>query len=589
MSESADKLRVPSLVSDQDELDVTLVFREWTDFTPCGVAVQVPEIARLVTVREGLSRIALILSNQQGEQQERFHSAVLSAVRQSARDAGNPDAARSLVEDIASAVPAIDRDKIASALYFLKADEAQGRLCDIYGNDSFSLVVSCAEKVDLLISQQLHPILASDPYRQLAAVWAGVKSLCDELDGCENCELHLLNCSRDGLRAAIDSGRLREILTAPQGGLSPASASLLVTDFEFDGASVDLLSQLAGVCRTVFTPVIANAAPTLAGRSSWAASGTEYGVIQPSESLIGPAWNAFRGSEDAQFVCLCCPSVYLSPLDLAPNDNARFRFIGQRSTKSLLSVGASWFVAARLARSFAQRGLPTHVEGPQDGVLSGLRSTAIRSLTGDEVGVGPLAATFSLSELISLIEIGITPLTQFHEPSGYGVFFCTSVYCSTGPIPRRQRFNEIVCAARIIHHVLAGLAQSPLLPTSQGHSSRISRADAREWITHYLANYVLDDPAASPEMIAKYPLCESAVKYVPELKDRATRIAITLRLSAFQKSDNPPATLHRWEPGVFRHHALKFYIDEFRREEQWYAFGIDESADDDTDEDSDEY
>lgn len=291
-----------------------------------------------------------------------------------------PPVAPSLDEMLANAEVVPD-SRLAGAGPRLRPDQV---IVDKAGVDQYVV------QLDQALAKQLDAILHHPKFQALESIWRAVRYLIANVNFRENCEVHLLNCSKQDLIDDFEdapeiakSGLYRLVYATEYGTFGGQPYGLLVCDYEFDPGAVDmaLLTNCAAVASMAHVPFIGNASPRFFGEESFDGLATYEDVRAIFQTPQYTRWHSFRDSEDARYVALCLPRFLLR----APYERHHvhsFTYEERTPRKDDYLWGhASFAFATRVAESFARYRWSPNIVGPTaGGAVDGLPMLPFRSM-----------------------------------------------------------------------------------------------------------------------------------------------------------------------------------------------------------------
>ncbi|HVI03438.1 MAG TPA: type VI secretion system contractile sheath large subunit [Enhygromyxa sp.] len=245
-------------------------------------------------------------------------------------------------------------------------------------------------QLDQALGAQLDAILHHQKFQSLESIWRSLRYLIANVNFRENCEIHLLNCSKQDLIDDFEdapeiakSGLYRLVYATEYGTFGGQPYGLIVCDYEFDPGPVDmaLLTNCAAVASMAHVPFIGNAAPRFFGEDSFDGLATYEDVRAIFQTPQYTRWHSFRDSEDARYVALCLPRFLLR----APYERQHvYSFTYEERTPrkdDYLWGHAAFAFATRVAESFARYRWSPNIVGPTaGGAVEGLPMLSFRSM-----------------------------------------------------------------------------------------------------------------------------------------------------------------------------------------------------------------
>lgn len=357
------RLDVPNhLSAEPKSLELDLRFTSLDDFTPAGVARQVPALRRLLAIRTQIEAV-----RDRGLEREPFRAALGEAgVDQTAAD-GLYDALVPAPKPPPSRpAPRDDDARIGRLLDMVDTGEAPAPgFAEAIGHAVSEPGVSRAAADGLLadfdakLGGQVRALLAAPAFRALEAAWRGLKLLVDRLPFRDGVALDVLPAGREALADAL----YYQVLLPEHEGEedAPLAAVFIDSAFGHDAADVALLDDLAGSAASLQTPLVASLSPGFFGFEGPERVGPLPLVSQMVEAPEYIAWNKLRGREEARFLALAFPPFLLRPA-YGPEHPARGFSVAEADTSGVWAGGAV-AVALAIAQSYSATGWPTHLAG----------------------------------------------------------------------------------------------------------------------------------------------------------------------------------------------------------------------------------
>lgn len=401
------RLDVPNRLAPQPaSLEIALQFRSLKDFTPQGVAAQVPALARLLAIRTEVHGV-----RSKGTDRETFRDRLAEA----GVDAASADALYGqLTAPPPKPKPARDPDDPLDRLMGMVdsgdgapgdgADEPAGlagALADAISGDAPRIARSAADEIvddfDRKLGGQIRAVLEHPAFRRLEAAWRGLKFLVDRLPPRQPVLLDVLPAPRE----ALDEALYHQVLVPEhEAGDEAVPLAAVLLGFAFDNGQADVaaLEELAETGASLQAPIVASASPAFFGLG-----GPEDEAPLPfvPQLVQGPGyihWAKLREREDARFVALAYPP-FLLRAPYGPDNPAKAFPLEEEGH---LWGGAALAVGAAIVDSFAETGWPTHLAG-----------RTVTDLPLRETGRGrtPLAALLPEDKAAELADAGFAVLT----------------------------------------------------------------------------------------------------------------------------------------------------------------------------------
>ncbi len=400
------QIEVPNRLSDEPtSLELSLRFASLKDFTPEGIAKQVPALARLLAIRAQIEAV-----RDRGLDRETFREALAEASVDAASADGLYDALSVEPSTSAPAKPAPSErgdPALESLLDMVDTGEprASDRLSDALdravADNAPRIARSAADKLladfDAKLAAQVGPIVAQPDVRRLEAAWRGLKLLVDRLPFRDGVQLEVLPAPREALSDAL----YHQVLVAEHSAeddRAPLAAIILGFAFGHDQQDVALLDDLAGTAASLQAPLIASAGPAFFGFDG---PDTIAALPLLSQLVEEPAyihWNKLRDKDEARHLALAFPP-FLLRAPYGPDHPARAFPLEEAGA---LWGGSALLAALALADAFARTGWPTHLTGGE---------VADLPLHDTERGKTPLATLLPEAKAVELAEAGFVVFT----------------------------------------------------------------------------------------------------------------------------------------------------------------------------------
>ena len=176
--------------------------------------------------------------------------------------------------------------------------------------------------LDRVISAQVAEVIVHPSFQRLEAAWRGLHYLVTQSETSSMLKIKVLDVAKqelaEDLARAVDfeaSRIFQKVYDDVYGRFRGEPFALLVGDYEFSHLSddIDLLGKIANVAAAAFAPFIAAASPKLIGIEHWGDIGKPRDLAQVLAADAYARWRSFRDSQDASFVALSMPRVLARP------------------------------------------------------------------------------------------------------------------------------------------------------------------------------------------------------------------------------------------------------------------------------------
>ncbi len=400
------RLDVPNHLSPQPQsLEIALRFRSLKDFTPGGIARQVPALARLLAIRTEVHGVRT-----QGTDRDTFRARLAEAgVDEASADGLYAQLTVSPPKPKPVPKPAAEEDALDRLMGMVdsgdgSADETTGigdAIAGAVSGDEPRIAGAVADGIiadfDRKLGGQLRAILEHPGLRRLESAWRGLKFLVDRLPFRDGVQLDVLPAGRDDLGEALYEQVLLPEHSADD-DRAPLSAVILGFAFGNSQADVAVLEDLAGTGASLQAPLIASADSGFFGLDKPDGATTIPLVPHLVEGPDYIHWNKLRENDEARFIALAFPPFLLrSPY--GPNHPSKDVPLEE---EGFLWGGGALAVAVALGASFAKTGWPTHLAG---------QSIENLPIHATERGQTPLATLLPEAKAAELAEAGFAVLT----------------------------------------------------------------------------------------------------------------------------------------------------------------------------------
>ncbi len=416
-------------------------------------------------------------------------------------------------------------------------------------------------EIDRLLNSQVNAVIHHPRFQKLEASWRGLKYLHNVLvreydPAGSEVKIKILDVSWQELERDFESAwdvqqssLFYKIYEQEFGQAGGEPFGLLIGDYEIKPPDVaghshddfSILSSIAEVAASAFSPFVANASPELFQLS-------DFGELEEVQDLAdvfhGPGaarWQSLCRKEDSRFIGLAMPKVLMRlPYEDRPDSaiareqqrsgDASHRLnefcfredVRGPDTGNNLWGGAAFVLAGVVLRAFCRTGWLTDIRGVQrnddgGGLVDDLPTEFNRT---DSPGVSPKISTDVIitdQTEKELTDLGFIPLCSCYD-TGYSAFY------STRSIQIAQEYNDelanlnarvssmiytMLCASRFAHY-LKKIGRD--MVGRHGEADDIER-EMQNWIT----NFVTADMSASTSTKARYPLANAnvSVRSVP--------------------------------------------------------------------------
>lgn len=367
-----------------------------------------------------------------------------------------------------------------------------------------------------LLNKQLALVIGDATFKALEATWRGLFHVVERTETGAMLKLHLFNATVSELRTDLDkavaldqSHLFKLVYQAEYGTFGGTPYSLLVGGYELAGTAQDInfMRHISSVAAAAHAPFIAAASPMLFGLDSFANLARPRDLAKIFEGEDLQAWQEFRASEDSRYLTLVLPRVLLRlPYDEQCDANGEYA----ADSDKLLWGNAAWFLAERITNAFSLYGWPAAISGVEGGGLVQGLPVYTRSVNRDGIAreelLCPVEAVITDHRAQELAGLGFIPLC--YSKGSAKVFFSGS---STSYQPAKYISDDANANAKLSSYLPYILAASRFehyvkIIVRDKVGSFLTRANIEQYLNSWIAQYVLLDDTAAPEVQASFPL-----------------------------------------------------------------------------------
>lgn len=503
------------------KLPVVIRFLRMSDFAPLSVAAQIPALKALIDQRIQLNDLhATVHANSRLD--ELIKDVALA--RAGEADLASPDA---VIEQI---LPqgyfgrfAEDNARAKECLRTFFRELECGRI--VLSPTTGAMLSERIARIDENLSVQLNEVFHQVEFQRLEASWRGLERLVRQTESSKSLKIKVLASTKKELLRDIQrapefdhSVLFKKVYEDEYGVFGGEPFGVLIADYDFGRGSEDiaLLEGISGVAAAAGAPFIGAATPNLFNLDSFRQLSMPRDLAKIFDSTEYATWKSFRDSEDARFVGLVLPRV-LQRLPYGRDGAAADGFdyqegVDGKDTEKYLWGNAVYAFAARLAEAFARYGWCASMSSLEHGgLVSGLPLQRFVSDDGDTEVNCPTEIAISDRRRRELEDLGFIPLC-YEKGSDRAVFF-RAHSCQK---PRRYLKDDASVAA-----VVSASLEYTFAVSRFAHYIRCivrdkerpfqERRELELYLNDWLADYILLDEDAEPQVKARYPLREGRI------------------------------------------------------------------------------
>ncbi len=494
------KIKVPNEIQQGDsEILIELGFSSLEDFEPEKILLQIPWMGQLIRFTDTLAQASDSNTLELNDSDKSFIEKVLQA------------------EDVS-----LQELQQNAQQYGWLIASIEKRLCD-----------------------QLDAIIHHQSFNAMESLWRSLQFLIERTEFNENCEIAVLNVSKQGLLEdfedvpEITQSKYYQIVYSEEyGQFGGRPYGAVISNYEFGPKAPDIkcLQQLAGVSAVAHAPFIAAASAEMFDIDSFSRFSRlrDLSAIYTQPAFI--KWTAFRQSSDSCYVGLTLPYFLLRQSHQTEIGGLRYIEKISKKDTQLLWGNSSFALASRLMDSFARYRWCLNCTGQNDGQVQGLNMKD-----------GKIATQFILTDRreTQVVEQGFIPLSV-HKGDETAAFYSaySAHYVSAEDSQNGTDLSAKLSAQLPYLMIVSRISQYLKVMQREHLGSWRNRRDLDQQLNKWLSQYVsdMDNPAAGVR--ARRPLRRAEVK-VREVEGKkdwfVTRIEITPHLkfmgSTFELSE----------------------------------------------------
>jgi type VI secretion system protein ImpC len=523
---------------DEVKMAAELRFHQMRDFSPLAVASQILPLKELLQLRGELNNLrALLWANNRLD--DLLRNSVLGW--SVAGDTENPeDRVREIVEQGHFGRFAEDIDAATLSLLAFFSELKAGHI--VLAPTSDAMLAERIAAIDHALSGQLNEVFHHPDFQRLEASWRGLEYLVHNTATSPMLKIKILNASKEEVRRDLqrapefDQSALFKKVYEEYDIFGADPFAVMVADYPFDQSPVDveMLEHFSQIAAVAHMPFIAAAPARMFNLDSFRELSMPRDLSKIFDSVEYRRWKTFREAEDARYVGLVLPRV-LQRLPYGREGLAAEGFdyeegVDGRDPERYLWGNAVFAFAARLTEAFARYGWCVAITGlERAGVVRGLPLQRFVSDDGDTVVTCPTEIAITDRRREELSRLGFIPLS-YEKGSDRAVFF--DAHACHRPTPGLNwSWSEPSPELTSLEYIFAvsRFAQYFKVIARDKTGSFQGRRECERYLNNWLADYILLDDEAEPEMKSRYPLREGHVT-VAEVPGYSGRYRVSAQL-----------------------------------------------------------
>jgi type VI secretion system protein ImpC len=396
----------------------------------------------------------------------------------------------------------------------------------LVSKDTEAMLNSRIAAIDEAISKQLNEVMHAHEFQRLEASWRGLHYLVFQTETSTMLKVNVLNVSKKDLlkdlqkASEFDQSEIFKKVHDPgYGTLGGIPFGALLGDYEFGRhpQDIELLEKMSNVAAAAHAPFIAAANPEL---FNWQAFTELQGPRDLAKIFDNDAyirWKSFRESEDSRYVGLTLPHILLRlpyGRETAPVEGFDYeeKVTGTDHDKYLWG-NAAYAFGARLTDAFSRYEWCAAIRGVEGGgLVEGLPAHTFVTEDGDIAMKCPTEIAITERRENELSKLGF--ITLCHYKGTDNAAFLGAQSCqkaqeyynadATANARLSTQLQYIMAVSRFAHYIKAMMRDKV--------GSFMSRENCEKFLNDWIANYVLLDDSAGPEIKAQFPLRDARIE-----------------------------------------------------------------------------
>jgi type VI secretion system protein ImpC len=510
------------LSSEGGKLVVEIRFRQMGDFGPLLVATQIPALNALITLRTELNDLHAMV-----HASSRLDDLIKDAALTRAGDADVTSPDKTIEQIVTQGYLgrfAEDNARANQCLHTFFDELEEGRIS--LSPTTGAMLSERIARIDELLSAQLNEVFHHAEFQRLEASWRGLERLVRQTETSSSLKIRVLSLTKKELLRDLQratefdqSVMFKKVYDEEYGVFGGEPFGVLIADYDFGKGpeDVELLEKISNIAAAASAPLIGAASPGLFNLESFRELSMPRDLAKIFDATEYAKWKSFRDSEDARFVGLVLPRV-LQRLPYGRNGVPSEGFdyeegVDGRDPEKYLWGNAVYAFAGRLTEAFARYGWCVSISSmEQGGLVSGLPLQRFFSDDGDTVVNCPTEIAITDRRRHELEKLGFVPLC-YEKGTDRAVFF--SVHsCQKPRLYDRDDSSGAAAVSATLEYTFAVSRFAHYIRCIVRDKERPfqDRRELERYLHDWLADYILLDEDAEPQVKARYPLREGRIE-----------------------------------------------------------------------------
>lgn len=417
------------------------------------------------------------------------------------------------------------RDAVQAAVKTLAAQALEATA--LVSSDTRATIEAIVAAIDKKLSDQINLIMHHEDFRKLEGSWRGLYHLVSHTETDEMLKIRVLNISKKDLAKTLkqyhgtawdQSPLFKKFYEDEFGTPGGEPIGSIIGDFEFDHSPMDVatLGDMSKIAAAAHSPFITAAAPTLFGFQSWSELSNPRDLTKIFQTPEYAAWRSLRESDDSKYIGMAMPR-FLSRLPYgaktSPVDEFDFEEEAEgKNDNQFVWANAAYAMATNITRAFKTYGWCATIRGVESG--GAVEGLPVYTFPTDDGGVDmkcPTEIAITDRREAELAKNGMMPLSSWKNTD-------FAVFVGAQSLNKPQQYDDpdatanANLAARLPYmfatcrfaHYLKCIVRDKI-------GSYKSREDMEAWLNKWIMKFVNNDPNATEEIKAKFPLSEARV------------------------------------------------------------------------------
>jgi type VI secretion system protein ImpC len=416
--------------------------------------------------------------------------------------------------------------------------QAEGITLDEIKNDN-SIVGWLISDLTKRITDQLDEILHNETFTRLESIWRSIDFLVQRTDFSENCEIDVLNISKQALMddledapEVVQSEFYNLVYSSEFGQFGGKPYGAIIGNYEFSPKAFDikLLRRIASVAAFSHLPFIAAASAEFFSVNSY----SEFSKLRDLKSILEQPsyakWQSFRASMDSRYIGLTLPSFLLRQAYDITVGSINYRESVGKKDRNLLWGNSAFAFATRLLSSFAKYRLCLNIMGGEDGRVEGLNQASNKS-SSIQTSKIPTQILITDKRESELVAQGFMPLSVHKGDDTAAFYSAYSVHNNPDALNGKDVNLSLRLGSQLPYLLIISRISHYIKMMQREHiGSWTNRREIDHGLNDWLKQLVSDMDNPAPGVRARRPLRRAEIK-VREVEGKAdwflTKIEIT--------------------------------------------------------------